>query len=132
MDVMMNTGPTLLSHINGEDKMSPNGSHSMTPEPSSGSTQMTRSRSTPKVEKQSVPEKSPPLHGGKRSAEDGSPMPSRRLRQRKSPKVTMDFDEVVEQAIQPLTEEERRYWKGWVELESEPVSLPAHSSTHIT
>lgn len=102
--------------------MSLKGDHSVTPEPSSRSTRMTRSRGTPKGKKQSLKEKSPPLRGEKRPAEDDSTMPPRSLRQRKSIKVTMDLDNVVEQAIQPMAEEERQFWKGWVELESEPVS----------
>ena len=102
--------------------MSLNGGHSVTPEPLSRSTRMTRSRDTPKSEKRSLREQSPPLRGEKRPAEDDSAMPPRSLRQRKSIKVTMDLDNVVEQAIQPMAEEERQFWKGWVELESEPVS----------
>ena len=43
------------------------------------------------------------------------------------------------EAMKPLTDEERRAWKGWVELESDPVSIRAHSwsppltlSDHLT
>ena len=30
----------------------------------------------------------------------------------------------MEEAMKPLTDEERQNWKGWIELESEPVGLP--------
>lgn len=37
--------------------------------------------------------------------------------------VVVDGDDGVEAFLQPVTEEDRRMWKGWCELESEPVCL---------
>lgn len=47
-------------------------------------------------------------------------MTSRSLRKRKDPPA-VSADPVAE-AMKPLTDEERQNWKGWVELESDPVS----------
>jgi ubiquitin carboxyl-terminal hydrolase L5 len=82
--------------------------HSETPERSSRSTPTTSLQDTPQNEIQTF--------------ENESPVPQRNLRQRKSaaPKNVLD---PVETAMKPLTEEERRSWKGWVELESDPVSV---------
>lgn len=41
------------------------------------------------------------------------------LRKRKS---SVLLSNPLDEAMKPLTEEEKRNWKGWVELESEPVS----------
>lgn len=34
-----------------------------------------------------------------------------------------DNEDILEQAMRPLTEEDRQSWPGWVELESDPVSF---------
>jgi ubiquitin carboxyl-terminal hydrolase L5 len=80
-----------------------------TPEKSSRSTPVTSVRDTPQAEKQSV--------------KDESPVPSRSLRRRKSAVSNGVVSDPVGEAIKPLTEEERQNWKGWVELESDPVSI---------
>jgi ubiquitin carboxyl-terminal hydrolase L5 len=54
----------------------------------------------------------------KQSVNGQSPRPQRNLRDRKSTAVL----DPVEEAMKPLTDKERRNWKGWVELESDPVS----------
>ncbi len=33
------------------------------------------------------------------------------------------MDEVMEYVMSPITPEDRRNWKGWCELESEPVGI---------
>lgn len=48
-----------------------------------------------------------------------TPIGQRTLRKRKEPVTTTDS---LEEALKPLTEEARRAWTGWVELESDPVS----------
>jgi hypothetical protein len=79
---------------------------SETPGPSTRSTPIKSVQDTPQDDKQSL--------------EDESPVPQRSLRQRRSaiPHGTVSIEEVMK----PLTDEERRDWKGWVELESDPVS----------
>ncbi len=57
--------------------------------------------------------------GDPESLDDNPPTSQRKLRKRKEPVVTTD---PVEEAMKPLTDDERRNWKGWVELESDPVS----------
>ncbi|PBP19688.1 putative ubiquitin carboxyl-terminal hydrolase protein [Diplocarpon rosae] len=52
------------------------------------------------------------------SIDDDSPVGARNLRKRKRPMGTAD---PAEEAMRPLTDEERRAWKGWVELESDPA-----------
>jgi ubiquitin carboxyl-terminal hydrolase L5 len=55
--------------------------------------------------------------------DEQEPTPSKRTglrRKREEPKEP-PLD-VMEAAMKPLTDEERRDWPGWVELESEPVS----------
>jgi ubiquitin carboxyl-terminal hydrolase L5 len=55
--------------------------------------------------------------------EQQDPTPSKRTglrRKREEPKK--DSSNIMEAAMKPLTDEERRDWPGWVELESEPVS----------
>lgn len=59
----------------------------------------------------------------KLSIKDESPVPQRSLRQRKSAASNGVISDPVEEAMKPLTDEERRNWKGWVELESDPVSI---------
>lgn len=54
-------------------------------------------------------------------------MSTRNLRKRKSPPVISD--DPVAEAMKPLTDEERQNWKGWVELESDPVSPIVLSTT---
>lgn len=58
------------------------------------------------------------------------PTPSKRpgLRTRKPPAVIED--DPLEEAMKPLTDEERRNWKGWVELESDPVSYELIRSSY--
>ncbi|EKD15117.1 uncharacterized protein L3040_003681 [Drepanopeziza brunnea f. sp. 'multigermtubi'] len=52
-------------------------------------------------------------------ASDDDPLVGRRnLRKRKELTVAID---TVEEALKPLTDDERRAWKGWVELESDPA-----------
>ncbi|RDL32468.1 uncharacterized protein BP5553_08924 [Venustampulla echinocandica] len=46
---------------------------------------------------------------------------TRTLRKRKDPVSTNDDSGAVMEAMKPLTDEERRSWKGWVELESDPA-----------
>jgi ubiquitin carboxyl-terminal hydrolase L5 len=55
------------------------------------------------------------------SPKEESPLPSRSLRRRKSAISNGIVSDPVEEAMKPLTEEERLSWKGWVELESDPV-----------
>lgn len=45
-----------------------------------------------------------------------------RLRRRSEIHSIVESD-IVEKALEPLTDEERRNWPGWVELESDPVRL---------
>ena len=65
------------------------------------------------------------------------PLPKRTLRQRNSDRQNGTGADPIEEAMKPLTDEERRNWKGWVELESDPVgfwplSVPYPiSSVHI-
>lgn len=52
--------------------------------------------------------------------------PSKRTglrRNRKDSKAKGSVPDPMEAAMKPLTDEERRSWPGWVELESEPVSF---------
>jgi ubiquitin carboxyl-terminal hydrolase L5 len=81
---------------------------SETPERSTHSTPITSLQDTPQDEKLSV--------------RDESPVPQRKLRQRKSLPSNGTAPDPVEEAMKPLTDEERQHWKGWVELESDPVS----------
>jgi len=37
--------------------------------------------------------------------------------------AAISIDDPIEKAMQPLTAEERQSWRGWIELESEPVSV---------
>ena len=58
--------------------------------------------------------------------------PSKRTglrRKREEPKE--DPSNAMEAAMKPLTDEERRDWPGWVELESEPVSCSYLPSFHF-
>jgi ubiquitin carboxyl-terminal hydrolase L5 len=48
----------------------------------------------------------------------------RSLRKRKSNGHHGNALAPVEEVMKPLTDEERRNWKGWVELESDPVCIP--------
>jgi ubiquitin carboxyl-terminal hydrolase L5 len=78
---------------------------------------MQSSRSTPG-------ERSPP-HTPQETADkdDQDPASSKRTglrRKREDPKEP--DPNPMEAAMKPLTDEERRSWPGWVELESEPVS----------
>lgn len=61
-------------------------------------------------------------------ASPSKPSPSKRPQRKRKPDVSYkeEEDETNEAAIaegmRPLTLEERQDWKGWVELESDPVS----------
>ena len=58
------------------------------------------------------------------SVDVDSPQPMKRtLRQRNSDRQNGTGADPIEEAMKPLTDEERRNWKGWVELESDPVSF---------
>lgn len=46
--------------------------------------------------------------------------PSRLKRPGKN--VQKSESEIIEEAMKPLTDDERKAWKGWCELESDPVS----------
>ena len=82
---------------------------SETPERSTRSTPVPSVKDTPQAETQSPKEE--------------SPVPSRSLRRRKSAVSNGIISDPVEEAMKALTEEERQNWKGWVELESDPVSI---------
>jgi ubiquitin carboxyl-terminal hydrolase L5 len=66
---------------------------------------------------------------------DSPQQPKRTLRRRNSDKQNGTGADPIDEAMKPLTDEERRNWKGWVELESDPVSycallfIPSHRST---
>lgn len=92
--------------------------------PQAGSQRKTRSQ-PPSVNKAATPtpEVDTPkttTNGNSNSIEIDSVMSTRNLRKRKDPPTSM-FDPATE-AMKPLTDEERHNWKGWVELESDPVS----------
>jgi hypothetical protein len=57
----------------------------------------------------------------------------RSLRKRKSNGHHGNALDPVEEAMRSLTDEERRNWKGWVELESDPVCIPQtyNISSHV-
>ena len=78
-----------------------------------GETPNNSARSTPTTALQTA---SPAL-------DDESRAPSRRLRRRKSGISNGLASDPVQEAMKPLTEVERKAWKGWVELESDPVGL---------
>jgi hypothetical protein len=52
----------------------------------------------------------------------------RSLRKKKSNGHHGNALDPVEEVMKPLTDEERRNWKGWVELESDPVCIHKHIS----
>ncbi|KAI6709261.1 hypothetical protein JHW43_008208 [Diplocarpon mali] len=56
--------------------------------------------------------------GDIQSTDDCPPVSVRKLRKRKHSVGSAD---PAEEAMRPLTDEERRAWKGWVELESDPA-----------
>jgi len=82
---------------------------SETPERSTRSTPVASVKDTPQAETQSPKEE--------------SPVPSRSLRRRKSAFSNGIISDPIDEAMKALTEEERQNWKGWVELESDPVSI---------
>jgi hypothetical protein len=55
--------------------------------------------------------------------EDQSPTRRTGLRSKRKQPSKEPSPDPMEAAMTPLTDEERRGWPGWVELESEPVSL---------
>jgi len=55
--------------------------------------------------------------------EDATPSKRAGLRKRNADTRARDEAAAVAEALKPLTNEERMKWKGWVELESDPVSL---------
>jgi ubiquitin carboxyl-terminal hydrolase L5 len=77
---------------------------------------------TPEKSKSSSPYVQGTPQAEKSSAKAESPVPPRKFRRRKSAVSNGNFSDPVEEAIRPLTEGERQNWKGWVELESDPVS----------
>jgi ubiquitin carboxyl-terminal hydrolase L5 len=76
---------------------------------------------TPEKSKSSSPYVQGTPHAEKSSAKANSPVSPRKFR-RKSAVANGNFSDPVEEAIRPLTEGERQSWKGWIELESDPVS----------
>jgi ubiquitin carboxyl-terminal hydrolase L5 len=89
------------------------------------STRSLSARSTPVVRSsQTTPQVTP-----EQDLEDEDATPSKRVGLRKRNADTRARDEAaaVAEAMKPLTNEERMNWKGWVELESDPVcKLPSH------
>jgi ubiquitin carboxyl-terminal hydrolase L5 len=56
---------------------------------------------------------------------DDDSTPSKRCRLRRRSEVpSVAESDLVAAAMEPLTDEERQNWPGWVELESDPVNLP--------
>jgi hypothetical protein len=55
--------------------------------------------------------------------DESTPSKRRRLRRRSEVPSVAESD-LVAAAMEPLTDEERQNWPGWVELESDPVNLP--------
>jgi ubiquitin carboxyl-terminal hydrolase L5 len=56
--------------------------------------------------------------------------PQRTLRKRKSDVPNGAGSDPIEESMKPLQNEERQDWKGWVELESDPVChLPSFLSS---
>lgn len=49
--------------------------------------------------------------------------PKRKANSEASYAANLEQDTLLEEALKPLTEEERASWPGWIELESEPVRL---------
>ncbi|KAG9249168.1 ubiquitin carboxyl-terminal hydrolase [Calycina marina] len=99
------------------------------PVPSSGSIRRsTRPRKPPGIRnhyRDPTPEKSSTSHVRHTKSPSVAPSmaestPSKRLNLRKRKEATMDTEDVMEKAMRPLTDEERREWQGWVELESNP------------
>lgn len=45
-----------------------------------------------------------------------------RRSRRSDKKVQKSESEILEEVMKPLTDDERKAWKGWCELESDPVS----------
>jgi hypothetical protein len=64
---------------------------------------------------------------GSKSVNEEPSLPKRNLRKRRA-ESTVTLDPI--EAMKPLTDEERRNWKGWVELESDPVSLSIRRFIH--
>lgn len=52
-----------------------------------------------------------------------SPQSTRTLRPQRDDRQNGSGADPVAEAMKPLTDEERRNWKGWVELESDPVGF---------
>jgi ubiquitin carboxyl-terminal hydrolase L5 len=77
---------------------------------------------TPEKSKSSSPYVQGTPHAEKSSAKANSPVSPRKFRRGKSAVANGNFSDPVEEAIRPLTEGERQSWKGWIELESDPVS----------
>jgi hypothetical protein len=60
---------------------------------------------------------------------DPEPSPAtRNLRKRPSEGSRVSPHDPMDEVMKPLTNEERRAWKGWVELESDPVSFRIHAT----
>lgn len=118
---MMDTSLDELPALSSEENKQPTGSpcsstHSNGVEPrlqsaQSETTLATKTASsTPQPELQTLDQDRSPLN--KRSG--------LRLRSASSKVPHADF---IAEAMKPLTDEERQNWEGWVELESDPVSL---------
>lgn len=56
-------------------------------------------------------------------SEPGPSSPKRNLRKRTIEGSKVPPHDLMCEAMKPLTDDERRAWKGWVELESDPVSF---------
>lgn len=63
-----------------------------------------------------------PVEPGLNGDENSIPGTRHRLRRRSEVPSLVESDSVAA-AMEPLTDEERQNWLGWVELESDPVSL---------
>jgi hypothetical protein len=86
------------------------------------STRSSSNRSTPvDVSSHRTPKATPEENLKEDVAPDPSPSKREGLRKRTAASTTEDEVDAVAEAMKPLTEEERKKWKGWVELESDPV-----------
>ncbi len=61
-----------------------------------------------------------------------APLNKRDLRKRTYNAESDSTHDPLEDTLKPLTDEKRRSWKGWVELESDPVSPQVYSGPSPT
>lgn len=61
--------------------------------------------------------------------EDEAPSSKRSLRKRKAAAIISD---PVEDAMKPMTCVQRQSWNGWIELESDPVSVSHHRASALS